>query len=245
MISNCDLEKVDQYLPKNRVPKINYNAYCNKYLLYWIGKLGLDDFKFRFYYEQKLSNLYKSNGIGYNEENDVYVIKIKYPTNKETLVHELGHLCLSNSLGCPKQINLGSKKSELNHVLDPFVDYRLCKFGEYYDLWVEYIEFKVKNQKYKPNLPLKTYLLDYTLYYINFKFLLKNELKLKLKPHVKRFLKDLRDNAIISSKGENKKLCYQDFQKIDRVLNNFDKIKNTNDSKDIYSFFDSVMAIIN
>lgn len=246
------MEKLAQNLPKNRIPKLNYIAYCNKYLMDWIYKLGLNEFHFQLHYEREGENLYKNNHIGYNEPNDIYVIEFKYPANKDLLIHELGHLYLAKELNdftlvgfdlsnIPNRIDY---ENYFSIILDCFVDYRLCKFGDFYDLWIELIEYQVRSTKQLSDLPSITYLSRYFLYYMELNFILKNELKLKLKQHVKRFLKDLRDNAIISSKKENKKLCYQDFQKIDRTLNHFDKIKNTTNSKDIYAFFDSVMAII-
>lgn len=240
--------------------QINFNNYKRlntSYLAKWIRMLGLEKLNIGVCYEDPDLLCLDTSYIKHNIGEDDYLIVCKYPVSKFVLIHELGHIYLwkqLNSLeGFKPNIERASDpflfsnaEAFYNAILDCFVNYRLCQFEGFNDLLVEFREHHIKeNRKEWDNNTFKAYFKIYICLYIESNFIYEKEAKLRLKRYVKLNLKTLRDSAIKCSKRENKKVSYQDFQKIDQVLNRFGKIKNTTDPKDICSFFDSVMTIIN
>ena len=233
----------------------DYKRLNTSYLAKWIKKLGLERLKIGVCYEDPDIPCINTSYIKCSTEEHGFLIVCKYPVSKYALIHELGHLYIFTQLNITESITLNIIKDStiksFNNgenftpaILDCFVDYRLCQFQEFYDSFIEYREEDIKKDRKVEGNTFKGNFKMYLHVYIESNFLFKKEAKTRLKTYIKRHLKTLRDNAIISSKGENKKLCYQDFQKLDQVLNRFGKIKNTTDPNDICSFFDSVMAII-
>lgn len=130
----------------------------------------------------------------------------------------------------------------LSNLLDCFVNYNLSKFDKIYLEIQEYFYDYLKDldnikKRIKDNNNILLILSFYFLYYIEFKFILKEEDRDRLHVNMNNLYNTLRSNCI--KRVDN--LTFNKFEAIEKMLNNFDSFKSTNNYEDVLQFFSQVL----
>jgi len=188
--------------------------------------------------------------LHWHEERKVWGIYLLPSDNDFTPIHELGHIYLAKKTkylnfaksGIQEKKIFGDLLIILNHLLDCFVDYNLIQFNNLYELYIEDAHLW-KHAKKKGKISGKPISVAHS-----YKTFIGHYLSLKLinKEKSKRFYIDVK-NYLRKAK-DSMKITYKqhkfNFQSLEKELDYFDIIKNTNDPKRIITFFCNILKEI-
>ncbi len=170
--------------------------------------------------------------------------------SKYYIIHELGHLYLSNitsfqnfAIQTPDHKHIDRRLHPLfNNLLDVFVDFRLSQFEEIYPfLKNKYLENISKNKEFMDLVAITTNLIKilswYVIYYIDFRFTLKER---DLERRALKPMKELR-TYIIKKGGSPINMTEEKFENLDEQLDRFDEFKDGNSPKRIVLYIINVV----
>ena len=207
----------------------------------WSNKLELHDHNINIVLREGINN----SLIVWVPPLNAFTIYWKKPFKKTTIIHELGHLYLAqvyNNMGLIKHGNTRDMKEKYkkeiklysNALLDPFVDYHLSKFEEYYKL----LNKQYANPQKLPNRStFLNYMTKYLLFYLQYKFVVKRT------QYIIPYLNKIRKN-IIRTCPSGREFSMEKFQYLDRELNKFKDIRHVEDSKVITDFMIRVLDVL-
>ncbi len=217
----------------------------------WRNRLGLQNQPMGVLYEGKGDNQFSKSGIAWHPHYNKWEIQYKYPQDDFIIIHELGHLYLALELG-----DIGFLKHDLfegndltvivNVINDQFVNYRLSKFGDFYEILAKKAIDFVKNRRIndKPEISLSVYIRLYFQLYLQFNFILNSKDKKGLETIAKNHFKNIRGILFKKYKAKNIKFFHQNFQKLDAQLNKFRVVKDTKNSQDVVTFFYDTLYLL-
>ena len=199
----------------------------------------------------KIKDNIKQAELGYDGSKDQWIVYYRKESKRFPIIHELGHIYFAkkkvNYLGFAKPPPITPQTDKnlifiLSNLIDCFVNYNLSiiepiylEIQEYFHDYLKDLE-NIKN-RIKSNNNIWLILSFYFLYYIEFKFILKEEDRDMLKKNINNLINALRNNCI----KRDDRLTLNKFEAINKMLDKFDSFKNSNNHKEVLDFFSQVL----
>ena len=199
----------------------------------------------------KIEDNIKQAKLGYDGDDDQWIVYYQKECRRFPIIHELGHIYLAKKkvkyLGFAKPPPITPQTDKnlifiLSNLLDCFVNYNLSiiepiylEIQEYFHDYLKDLE-NIKN-RIKSNNNILLILSFYFLYYIEFKFILKGEDREILKKNMKNLLNAIRNNCI----KRDDRLTLNKFEAINKILDKFDSFKTSNNYEELLDFFSQVL----
>lgn len=234
-----------------KVFKKNYPHFINK----WLKLLDLTQEKIIIRCEENGDSIFEWDDITFDVENEAFLINIKYPPQKFSIIHELGHLYLAKELKDVRIIKnyeplskFMNMRALLYGIMDAFVNYKLCKFDEFYSYFIK--KYPLNKIRMVPKEVFKIIsffeaLDNYISIYFEFNFLLRKKDKFQRLNEKKLSLKKMRKDILDKSKEENIRFSFQDFQRLDKKLNSFDQIRESLTFTNLLNFMIDILKTLN
>lgn len=209
--------------------------------------LSISDEKIGFKIEENI----KQAILGYDGENDQWIVYYQKKCRRLPIIHELGHIYFAkkkvNYLGFAKPPPITPQTDKnlihiLSNLIDCFVNYNLSKFEpislEIQDYFHNYLkDLDSIKKRIKNNNNILLILSFYFLYYIEFKFILTGKGRDILHENINNLLNSLKSYCI----KRDDRLTLNKFEAINKVLDNFDFFKSTNNYEDVLHYFSHVL----
>ncbi len=207
----------------------------------WVNKLNLNNIPIEFIYTN--NNTFENGLCSYDFNAKKYRIFITPNSDKETYIHELGHIYfdkLTNALNY-YQKNPFKNIYIRNSIEDGFVNYNLSKFNEFYDLINENIGRSKPINYLIKSFSLNRLLGGYIYDYLHWNFILKPKDRNLQKEIIDYNLNIYQKAILIRAKQEKIKFNQKDLFKLRIILNQFPKIKDLRDYKILKKYEDQVL----
>lgn len=229
----------------------NYPHFIKK----WLESLDLTHENIIIRCEENDEKIFEWDDIMFDVKKKAFLINIKYPPQKYSIIHELGHLYLAKEV---KDIRIIKNYYPLSQfmnmrtlfygIMDAFVNYKLCKFDEFYSYFLN--KYPLNKIRMAPENILKSMaffeILDnYNLVYLEFNFILRDKDKFQRINEKKLSLKKMRRDILAKASEENIRFSYQNFQRLDNKLNTFNQIKDSLSFDKIINFMIEILNILN
>ena len=200
------------------------------------------------------TNIYEAE-LGWNEESQTWIINYKdKDVDDYYLAHEVGHIFVAklyNFDGFAKPMKDEDEPKIdwniaplFNSLLDGIIDYQINLFNEIYThsekKYLSYLKdlsdaysLVVKNKDYIEVLEW------YFLWFQSLKFIIKKEVREKYKKEISQLLSFTRNHLLKFNGG----ISVDAFKEMEDKLKNFDAVKKTTDSKDLFLHFINVLNL--
>ncbi len=134
--------------------------------------------------------------------------------------------------------------SFFNRLIDCFNDYKLSNFKEFYEAYVSHIRAGLNQYPDPIHNTLNDSIRYYIKAYIDFNYILKPEDNNKYISEIEANLRAVKNSVIKKIKIEKRKLSFNRFTSLDRLLDSFNSIKDFLDSKTILEFFYDTLNLL-